>query len=310
MRMKSKKQLTMAVVLALMLGESVPVWAETINNQKLTKGDWELQEELQMENSQVTADQISLDGTNIPAEDAPVSMNLSSLEGTNGIGFSNLNVSSSIFPWTEGVKLDGSSLAAPAVSISTLKTAEDNKAPSFLGIRTDATADYDNHKNVPNQLKTDLLHVDGVSTDTALQVYGALIGPTYLSPYTEGGTTNVTVENVSNETDSPEGTLAFGLGNSLGLLDLDHPGEGKDKDIPFVVTGKTQIRNISSAQGSAVGTVLYAISGSDMEDSHTDFHDLEISDIHGGDLSVGLYGGLGIVNVENADINMTGKKNE
>ena len=310
MRMKSKKQLTMAVALALALGGSVPVWAETINNQKLTKGYWNLQEELHMDNSQVTADQISLDGTNIPAEDAPVSMNLSSLEGTNGIGFSNLNVSSSIFPWTEGVKLDGSSLAAPAVSISTLKTAEDNKAPSFFGIRTDATADYATYKDAPNQLKTDWLHVDGVSTDTALQVYGALIGPTYLSPYTEGGTTNVTVENVSNETDSPEGTLAFGLGNSLGLLDLDHPGEGKDKDIPFVVTGKTQIRNISSAQGSAVGTVLYAISGSDMEDSHTDFHDLEISDIHGGDLSVGLYGGKGVVNVENADINMTGKQNE
>ncbi|WP_320833765.1 autotransporter outer membrane beta-barrel domain-containing protein [Mitsuokella sp.] len=46
-----------------------------------------------------------------------------------------------------------------------------------------------------------------------------------------------------------------------------------------------------------------------MEDSHTDFHDLEISDIHGGDLSVGLYGGVGVVNVENADINMTGKEN-
>lgn len=313
MRMKSKKQLSMAVALALALGGCVPVWAANLNNQKLEKGDWNLQEKLQMEHSQVTANQISLDGTNIPAEDAPVSMNMSSLEGKKGIGFSNLKV---YFPYayngsqTEGVNLEGSSLVAPAVSISSLKTAEDNKAYSFLGVFANVAADYDNHKNVPNQLKTDLLHVDGVSTDTALQVYGALIGPTYLSPYTEGGTTNVTVENVSNETDSPEGTLAFGLGNSLGLLDLDHPGEGKDKDIPFVVTGKTQIRNISSAQGSAVGTVLYAISGSDMEDSHTDFHDLEISDIHGGDLSVGLYGGLGIVNVENADINMTGKKNE
>lgn len=102
--MKSKKQLTMAVVLALMLGESVPVWAETINNQKLTRGDWELQEELQMENSQVTADQVSLDGTNIPAKDAPVSMKMSSLEGKNGIGFSNLNVSSSNL-WAKGVNL-------------------------------------------------------------------------------------------------------------------------------------------------------------------------------------------------------------
>ena len=311
--MKSKKQLSLAVALALALGGSVPVWAENLNNQKLTKGDWKLQEELKMENSQVTADQVSLDGTTIPAGDAPVSMSLSSLEGKKGIGFSNLKAS---FPYDqfgsqiEGVNLAGSSLVAPAVSISTLKTAEDNKAYSFLGVFANVAADYANNKNVPNQLKTDLLHVDGVSTDTALQVYGALIGPTYLSPYTEGGTTNVTVENVSNETDSPDGTLAFGLGNSLALFDLKNPGEGKDKDIPFVVTGKTQIRNISSAKGSAVGTMLYGISGFDMEDSHTDFHDLKISDIHGGDLSVGLYGGVGVVNVENADINMTGKQNE
>ncbi|MES9635404.1 hypothetical protein [Megasphaera elsdenii] len=150
--------------------------------------------------------------------------------------------------------------------------------------------------------------MDGVTTDTALQVYGAYLGPTDLSSYTEGGHTNVTVENVSNTTESSDGALAFGLGNSLRLFDWKNPGEGKD--IPFVVTGKTQIRKISSAQGSAVGTVLYAISGSDMDDSHTDFHDLEISDIHGGDLSVGRFGGVGVVNVENADINMTGKKNE
>ena len=309
MRMKSKKQLSMAVALALALGGCVPVWAANLNNQKLEKGDWNLQEKLQMEHSQVTANQISLDGTNISAEDAPVSMNMSSLEGKKGIGFSNLNVSSSNL-WAKGVNLEGSSLATPALSVSNVKTAEDNKASSFFGIRTDAAADYANNKNVLNQLKTDWLHVDGVTTDTALQVYGAYLGPTYLSPYTEGGTTNVTVENVSNETDSPEGTLAFGLGNSLGLLDLNNPGEGKDKDIPFVVTGKTKIRNISSTKGSAVGTLLYAITGSDMKDSHTDFHDLEISDIHGADLSVGLYGGLGVVNVENADINMTGKQNE
>ena len=49
MRMKSKKQLSMAVALVLALGGSVPVWAETLNNQKLTKGDWNLQEKLHME---------------------------------------------------------------------------------------------------------------------------------------------------------------------------------------------------------------------------------------------------------------------
>ena len=307
MRMKSKKQLTMAVALALALGGSVPVWAENLNNQKLTKGDWKLQEELQMENRQITADQVSLDGTNITAKDAPVFMNMSSLEGKKGIGFSNLNVSSSNL-WTEGVKVDGSSLAAPSISINGARTAKDNQSPSFFGIRTYAAADDANQKNVPNQLKTDWLHVDGVTTDTALQVYGAYLGPTELSPYTEGGNTNVTAENVSNTTDSPDGVLAFGLGNNLALFGLKNAEDSKD--IPFVVTGKTQIRNISSAKGSAVGTVLDAISGFDMEDSHTDFHDLEISDIHGGDLSVGLYGGVGVVNVENADINMTGKQNE
>ena len=119
----------------------------------------------------------------------------------------------------------------------------------------------------------------------------------------------MTVENIANTTDSSDGTLAFGLGNNLILLDYDNPDE-KGQDIPFVVTGKTQIRNVSSTNGSAVGAVLYEVSGMDMDDSHTDFHDLEISDIHGGDLSVGLYGGMGVVNVENADINMTGKENE
>lgn len=309
MRMKSKKQLTMAVALSLALGGSVPVWAETLYNQKMTKGDWTLQEELHMDNSQVTADQFSLDGKNIPAGNDPVSMSLSSLEGKKGIGFSNLKVLHPLaYSSTEGVNLEGSSLMAPTISISQIETVKDNQASSFFGIRTNVAADDANQKNVPNQLKTDWLHVDGVTTDTALQVYGAYLGPTELSPYTEGGNTKVTVETVSNTTDSPDGVLAFGLGNNLALFGLKNAEDSKD--IPFVVTGKTQIRNISSAKGSAVGTVLYGISGFDMEDSHTDFHDLEISDIHGGDLSVGLYGGMGVINVENADINMTGKQNE
>ncbi len=309
MRMKSKKQLTMAVALSLAFGGSVPVWAETLYNQKMTKGDWTLQEELHMDNSQVTADQFSLDGKNIPAGNDPVSMSLSSLEGKKGIGFSNLKVLHPLaYSSTEGVNLEGSSLMAPTISISQIETVKDNQASSFFGIRTNVAADDANQKNVPNQLKTDWLHVDGVTTDTALQVYGAYLGPTELSPYTEGGNTKVTVETVSNTTDSPDGVLAFGLGNNLALFGLKNAEDSKD--IPFVVTGKTQIRNISSAKGSAVGTVLYGISGFDMEDSHTDFHDLEISDIHGGDLSVGLYGGMGVINVENADINMTGKQNE
>lgn len=53
MRMKSKKQLTLALALTLALGGSVPVWAEHIQDKTLTKGDWTLGEELYMEKSHI-----------------------------------------------------------------------------------------------------------------------------------------------------------------------------------------------------------------------------------------------------------------
>ena len=290
-----------------------------VQNQTLTKEDWTLAEQLKMEDSNITADKFFLDGSKIPdskspVENSPVESIQSSLEGKNGIEISNLIVQA---PTGEGhhasidnaVELQGSSWAAPVISISGVTSDKDNPATSLNGLYTMAVKDDVHHKYVQNHLKTDWLHVNGVTTDTAQQVYGAFIGVADLSPYTEGGKTNVTVENIANTTDSSDGTLAFGLGNNLILLDYDNPDE-KGQDIPFVVTGKTQIRNVSSTNGSAVGAILYEVSGMDMDDSHTDFHDLEISDIHGGDLSIGLYGGMGVVNVENADINMTGKENK
>lgn len=304
---RMNKKLTMAILLALTLGTSLPVYAETVKDQTLTKGDWTLQEKLNMENSTVTADKISLDGSSIPAADDPVMIVKSSLEGKNGIQISNLTVGSSYLS-TEGINLQSSTLAAPTISISGFTSSKDSGAQSFYGLFSEPVEDYDTQQMVKNNLKADLLHVDGVTTDTALSLYGAMLGAVKLTPYTEGGRTNVTVENVANTTDIPDGTLAFGLGNTLGLANINNLEQSKD--VPFVVTGKTQIRNISSTKGSAVGVVLAAISGFDMDDSHTDFHDLEISDIHGGDLSVGLYGGTGVVNVENADIHMTGKENE
>lgn len=298
-----------ALLAALLLTGAfcVPAEAETIRDNTLTKGDWTLEEKLYMEKGHVTADRFSLDGSSLPAADDPVMLVKSSLEGKKGIQISNLTVESS-FLSTEGINLQSSTLAAPTISISGFTSSKDSGAQSFYGLFSEPVEDYDTQQMVQNNLKADLLHVDGVTTDTALSLYGAMLGAVNLTPYTEGGRTNVTVENVANTTDSPDGTLAFGLGNTLGLANINNLEQSKN--VPFVVTGKTQIRNISSTNGSAVGAILYEVSGMDMDDSHTDFHDLEISDIHGGDLSVGLYGGTGVVNVENADINMTGKENE
>ena len=306
---RMNKKLTMAILLALTLGTSLPVYAETIKDQTLTKGDWQLEEGLEMENSTVTADKVSLDGSSIPADDSPVKISRSALEGKNGIEISNVTAQF-ISPsyQLKGIELKGSSLAAPVISIKGITSGKDNQALVFHGLYSEGVENSATHQKVLNHIKADLLHVDGVTTDTAQQVYGSILGAVDLSPYTEGGKTNVTVENVANTTNSTDGTLALGLGNILGQPDFSNPEQSKA--IPFVVTGKTQIRNISSTKGSAVGTMLYGSYGADIDDWHTDFHDLEISDIHGGDLSVGLYTGAGIVNAENADINMTGKANE
>lgn len=256
-----------------------------------------------MKKSTVTADKVSLDGSSIQAVGSPVTIVNSSLEGKKGIAFSKLSPSPN-YP-SPGVELQGSTLAAPVISISGVTSNED--ANTMIGLYSLLLENDGTGKAIQNNLKTDCLHVDGVTTNKVKQVYGAYIGTAGLSPYTEGGKTNVTVENVANTTDSPDGTLAFGLANSLAMMNGNNPEESKD--LPFVVTGKTQIRNISSAKGSAVGTMTEAISGYAWDNSYTDFHDLEISDIHGEDLSVGLFGGVGVANVENADINMTGKEN-
>ena len=297
--MKSKKQLTMALALTLALGGSATAYAESIQNQTLIKGDWALKEELHMKKSTVTADKVSLDGSSIQAVGSPVTIVNSSLEGKNGIEFSQLSPRPNYHYLSSGVELQGSTLAAPVISISGVTS---DKGLYSHQLENDGTG-----KAIQNNLKTDCLHVDGVTTNKGKEGYGAYIGTAGLSPYTEGGKTNVIVENVANTTDSPDGTLAFGLVNDLAMINGNNPEESKD--LPFVVTGKTQIRNISSAKGSAVGTMTMGISRYDWDNSYTDFHDLEISDIHGGDLSVGLYGSLGVVNVENADINMTGKEN-
>lgn len=252
-----------------------------------------------MKKSTVTADKVSLDGSSIQAVGSPVTIVNSSLEGKNGIEFSKLSPSQNSQNFSSGVELQGSTLAAPVISISGVTS---DKGLYSRPLENDGT-----DKAIQNNLKTDCLHVDGVTTNKVTLVYGADIGTAGLSPYTEGGKTNVIVENVANTTDRPDGTLAFGLVNDLRMMNGNNPEESKD--LPFVVTGKTQIRNISSAKGSAVGTMTTGISGYDWDNSYTDFHDLEISDIHGGDLSVGLYGSRGVVNVENADINMTGKEN-
>lgn len=321
----SKKELTLAITLALSLGGGLlSTYAESIQDQTLNQGNWTLQGKLNMENSRVTANTVSLDGSSISENETyvttgPVEIKQSTLEGKNGITFSNLKVQGyngqGYYPDSDhAVELQGATLAAPVISIQGASLAANNRASDLYGLYTVTMEDTVNQKILSNQLNTDKLTINGVTSNTAQSVIGALLGAAQLSPYTKGGTTNVIVENVHNKTDNlkanPNGTLAFGLQNNLAMASF-YPEQ--NKNLPFVVNGTTQIRHISSQKGTAVGTTLinaYSESLNAMDDAYTKFHDLEISDIHGGDMSIGLYGDVGVVNVENADINMTGKENE
>lgn len=176
----------------------MPVEAETIQGQTLTKGNWTLQEKLDMENSRVIADQVSLDGSSISENETfvttgPVVINKSTLEGKKGITFSKLKVqafngSGVLAPDPDyAVDLQGTTLKAPVLSIKGAYSATNNRASSLVGLHTDTMQDSVNQNMLQNHLKADLLHINGVTSNTALQVIGADLGAVDLSPYTEGG---------------------------------------------------------------------------------------------------------------------------
>ena len=72
---RMNKKLTMAILLALTLGTSLPVYAETvqtdvIEGQQLSKGDWNLEKPVFVKESNIEADQVSLKDRIFPASTA------------------------------------------------------------------------------------------------------------------------------------------------------------------------------------------------------------------------------------------------
>ena len=155
--MKSKKQLTLALALTLALGGSVPVWAEHIQDKTLTKGDWTLKEKLYMEKSYITADQVSLDGSSISEDETyvttgPVEIKQSTLEGKNGITFSNLKVQAfngqGYYPDPDhAVGLQGSTLSGKVITIEGASLAQNNGASQLNGLYAEPGDDSVNRKS-------------------------------------------------------------------------------------------------------------------------------------------------------------------
>lgn len=176
----------------------------------------------------------------------------------------------------------------------------------------------DGGKDIDSTLQVDAIHIHDISTDTAKRLIGALMGNVSWKPYTEGNPNSLIIENLSNTavdqtkdemSGEITGTLVYGLENNLaGQWNYDDLSQSQD--IPFVVTGNTTIRNLTANHGSAVALLANSATGTDFKNNFIRFHQLNISDIHGADMSIGLYGGVADTYVENANINMTGKSNE
>ena len=307
------KKLTMAILLALTLGTSLPVYAETvqtdvIEGQQLSKGEWNLEKPVFVTESNIEADQVSLKDRTFPAStawkdeypvnytnDAPIVLGQDAvLNVKKGMIIDNLKLGVGEETRTDISGLfasGGSTIETPTLEISHIGTTDDNEVAELYGLDT-YTYQEDSGRIFTPHLKVDTIHIHDVSSDREKAIVGAGLSAVDWTALTKGTGNNLLIENIHNE-NTAEGSLAFGLLG--GMLES-----------PLTISGRTELKNITS-NGSALGIFTQI---SETLKSALRFHQLDISGIQGKDLSIGLFGGTGTVSAENADINMTGKKYE
>lgn len=311
----SRKQLTMALALTLALGGSTSVWAEqiqtdVITGQQLTQGEWSLERPAFVRESTITTDKVTLKDKAFPAsadwnynspednwsENSPLVLGKEAvLKAKNGIIIDQIELGGNDKVNLAGLYVGGGRAETPTLEISHIGTTEDNKISRLWGLNTNTTLPpLPDAKVYYPELQADTIHIHDISSNQTQIVAGAGLAVVKWNPLTQGTDNNLYIENIHN-TSSAENPLAFGL---IAVMTNDYP---------LTITGQTELKHITSENGSAVGMTMEH--ASDFKNT-VGFHQLDISDIHGKDLSIGLYGGAGTVYAENADINMTGKEHE
>ena len=315
---------------------------DLVQGQHLTKTDWQIGKPVFITDSTITADSVSIkdqtclsdntgasgntDWRNFTDQVAPFQLDHNtSLTANKGVEISTIQVGvqKPTQLITGAFAMTGASLATPTLEIHDISTAKGNLNLQFSGFYADGNeADVNSGgKIIDNTIKADTIHLHDISTDSAQILTGAYMGSMDWKPFTDGGTNNLIIENiqdtanatfVDSQTGAVTGTLVYGLANDLvGSYDLTDPTNPETNyNIPFTVTGNTVIRNVSASQGSAIGTVATSEMTADTVHNTIHFHNLDISDIHGSDMSIGLYGGTAEIQADSANINMTGKNNE
>lgn len=292
----------------------MPVEAETINTdviqgKQVTREGWNLEKPVFVTESNIEADQVSLKDRTFPASTAwktespvnythvaPIVLGRGAvLNAKKGMTIDNLKFGAEAEIGSDISGLfasGGSTIETPTLGISHIGTTDDNEVAELFGLDTNTYQENSGRIFTPH-LKVDTIHIHDVSSDREKAIVGAGLSAVDWTALTKGTGNNLLIENIHNE-NTAEGSWALGLLG--GMLD----------DSPLTISGRTELKNITS-NGSALGIFTQI---SETLKSTLRFHQLDISGIQGKDLSIGLFGGTGTVNVENADINMTGKKNE
>lgn len=295
----------------------MPICAESIQpdvieGKTLTEGDWEVERPVYLQGSTVNADNISLKDKTYPGsstewystklinpyDGAPFVLdNKSALNAKKEISFNQIHLGGTKdggITSLEGLLVVGGKVQTPKLEISHLDTTEDNEAQYLYGVNTTNVADENSQKMYNPEFNVDTIYIHDISSNQITLTAGAGLAAVNWKAMTKGADNNLFIENIHN-TNTADTPLAYGM--MAAVLD----------DTPLNITGKTELKNITSSNGSAVGMFTEQ---SETFKGSVRFHQLNISDIHGKDLSVGLFGGAADVYAENANISMTGKNNE
>lgn len=295
----------------------MPICAESIQpdvieGKTLTEGDWEVERPVYLQGSTVNADNISLKDKTYPGsstewyntylinphDGAPFVLdNKSALNAKKEISFNQIHLGGTKdggITSLEGLFVAGSKVQTPKLEISHLDTTEDNEAQYLYGVNTTNVTDENSQKMYNPEFNVDTIYIHDISSNQITLTAGAGLAAVNWKAMTKGADNNLFIEDIHN-TNTADTSLAYGM--VAAVLD----------DTPLNITGKTELKNITSSNGSAVGMFTEQ---SETFKGSVRFHQLNISDIHGKDLSVGLFGGAADVYAENANISMTEKNNE
>lgn len=188
-----------------------------------------------------------------------------------------------------GLSVKGAMLEAPVIRVDNLTSDSTNSLAGVL-----VTTDLYMNKPDAENLKADSIHVSNIRAEKNNQVTGISFSGAFWQSLNKGQDNSLTVENITSVAEN-------GLAGGVNAF-FQNSGT---TDRSYNITGNTVISNINSEQGSAYGLLTGTSSGS--KDAYIRMHNLKIADIHGKDLSIGVFGYNGDAIADNAEINMTGE---